>query len=310
MTVKAVGLGWFPALVFGAANAYLGMKADRRWRRPFPRPSSRWRCSACLRFAATSSEQNITRTAASVGEAPVTGAIFTIHAFMMVDINGVKIWSGMRERYWQASFSLLAGGLIGVFIIILLRRALVIEAGLPFPESVASAEIVRAVHRRMSAGDCSGADYERHGIPALGGYLVGLVGSSNQPLRGLTLPALLICAPAAVLGVAAVVAVACSVLVGIADPRPAGRAVARRHSLEDAAGRSNRSGAARLLPDGSDPRAASGERRRRRNRRAITSRAAGRPHGPACERDRGRPDGVGPSGCRRNVRSRVDPVGA
>jgi len=89
-------------------------------------------------------EQNIARTAGSVGEALVAGAIFTIPAFLMVEINGVRLWSDLRSHYWEASLILLVGGLIGIFFIVLLRRALCVEAGLPFPESVASYEIVRA----------------------------------------------------------------------------------------------------------------------------------------------------------------------
>jgi OPT family oligopeptide transporter len=89
-------------------------------------------------------EQNIARTAASVGEALVAGAIFTIPAFMLVELNGERLWTDLGSHYWEASVILLTGGLIGVFFIILLRRALCVEANLPFPESVASVEIVRA----------------------------------------------------------------------------------------------------------------------------------------------------------------------
>jgi putative OPT family oligopeptide transporter len=96
-------------------------------------------------------EQNIARTAASVGEALVAGAIFTIPAFMLAEVGGTRVWSDLKSHYWQASFILLAGGLIGVFFIILLRRPLCVEANLPFPESVASAEIVKAGERATDA---------------------------------------------------------------------------------------------------------------------------------------------------------------
>jgi len=55
-------------------------------------------------------EQNIARTAGSVGEALVAGAIFTIPAFLMVEINGVRLWSDLRSHYWEASLILLVGG--------------------------------------------------------------------------------------------------------------------------------------------------------------------------------------------------------
>ena len=54
-------------------------------------------------------EQNIARTAASVGEALVAGAIFTIPAFMMVEIGGEHLWTDLRAHYWQAALDS-AGG--------------------------------------------------------------------------------------------------------------------------------------------------------------------------------------------------------
>ncbi len=144
MTVKAVALGLLLALVFGAANAYLGMKAGQTVAATIPAAVI---AIALFRLPAMRGgvlEQNIARTAASVGEALVSGAIFTIPAFVMVEINGVRLWTGLREHYWQACLILLVGGLLGIFYIIVLRRPLVTEPGLPWPESVASAEIVKA----------------------------------------------------------------------------------------------------------------------------------------------------------------------
>src|ERR1700723_3896175 len=89
-------------------------------------------------------EQNITRTAASVGEALVAGASFTIPAFLMVEIGRTRFCADLRSHYWEATLILLVGGLIGVFFIILLRRPLCVDAPLPWPESVASYEIVKS----------------------------------------------------------------------------------------------------------------------------------------------------------------------
>ena len=142
MTFRAVALGLFLALVFGAANAYLGMKAGQTIAATIP--------AAVIAIAAFRVmgggvlEQNISRTAASVGEALVAGAIFTIPAFMMVEINGQHLWADLRQHYWQSMLILLVGGLIGVFFIIVLRRPLCVESDLPFPESVACAEVVKS----------------------------------------------------------------------------------------------------------------------------------------------------------------------
>src|SRR5580658_4497363 len=144
MTFKAVALGLLLALVFGAANAYLGMKAGQTIAATIPAAVI---AIAIFRVPALRGgvlEQNIARTAASVGEALVAGAIFTIPAFMMVEMNGVRLWADLRAHYWQSVMILMAGGLIGVFFIVVLRRPLCVEAGLPFPESVASAEVVKA----------------------------------------------------------------------------------------------------------------------------------------------------------------------
>ena len=151
MTVKAVGLGLILAFVFGSANAYLGMKAGQTVAATIPAAVIALALFRLPRFKGGVLEQNIARTAASVGEALVAGAIFTIPAFILADVGGTRVWSDLKSHYWQASFILLAGGLIGVFFIILLRRPLCVEAGLPFPESVASAEIVKAGDRASDA---------------------------------------------------------------------------------------------------------------------------------------------------------------
>jgi OPT family oligopeptide transporter len=151
MTVKAVGLGLFLAFVFGSANAYLGMKAGQTVAATIPAAVIALALFRIPRVKGGVLEQNIARTAASVGEALVAGAIFTIPAFMMVEMGGTRLWTNLRAHYWQAAFILLAGGLIGVFFIILLRRPLCVESGLPWPESVASAEIVKAGDRASDA---------------------------------------------------------------------------------------------------------------------------------------------------------------
>jgi putative OPT family oligopeptide transporter len=79
-----------------------------------------------------------------VGEALVAGAIFTIPAFMMVNVRGERLWTDLRSHFWVGTLILLAGGLLGIFFIIILRRPLCVESDLPFPESTASAEVVKA----------------------------------------------------------------------------------------------------------------------------------------------------------------------
>lgn len=144
LTLKSVTLGLFLALVFGAANAYLGMRAGQTVAATIPAAVIAMALFRLPRFRGGILEQNITRTAASVGEALVAGAIFTIPSFLLVDLDGKRLWTDLRDHYWEASLVLLVGGLLGVFFIILLRKPLCVDSDLPFPESVASVEIVRA----------------------------------------------------------------------------------------------------------------------------------------------------------------------
>lgn len=159
--MKAVSLGIFLAFVFGSANAYLGMKAGQTVAATIPAAVIAMALFRIPAFRGGILEQNITRTAASVGEALVAGAIFTIPAFMMVDIGGRRLWTDLRSHYWEATLVLLVGGLIGVFFIILLRRPLCVDAGLPWPESVASYEIVKS-------GEASASKAPRYIFGALG----------------------------------------------------------------------------------------------------------------------------------------------
>ena len=144
LTFKAVALGLLLAFVFGAANAYLGMRAGTTVSATIPAAVIAMALFRLPRLRGGPLEQNIARTASSVGEALVAGAIFTIPSFVMADVGGVRVWEKLREHYWEASLILLTGGLIGVFFIILLRRPLCVDAGLPWPESVACTEIVKA----------------------------------------------------------------------------------------------------------------------------------------------------------------------
>lgn len=145
LTIKAVLLGTLMAVVLGAANAYLGMKVGLTVAATFPAAVV---AMAALRpFRGTILEENVARTTASVGEALVAGAIFTIPAFVIAGV-----WEEIHLL--ESAAIMLIGGVLGVLFVIVLRRTLVEEAGLPFPESMAAAEIVKA-----GQGTQSGAKY-------------------------------------------------------------------------------------------------------------------------------------------------------
>jgi putative OPT family oligopeptide transporter len=134
-TLRAVLLGLGMAIVLGSANAYLGMKAGMTVSATFPAAVV---AMAVLRiFRGSVLEENISRTTASVGEALVAGAIFTLPAFLIAGV-----WDNLN--YFDCTLIMIVGGVLGVLFVILLRRPLVEEAGLPFPESKACAEVVKA----------------------------------------------------------------------------------------------------------------------------------------------------------------------
>jgi putative OPT family oligopeptide transporter len=146
MTAKAVGLGLLLAAVFGAANAYLAMRAGQTVSATIPAAVIALALFRMPWLRGTVQEQNLARTAASVGEALIAGAAFTIPAFVLSGF-----WKDFHSHYWEASLILLVGGLLGTFFIIVLRRPLCVDAKLPWPESVACAEIVRASERSAGA---------------------------------------------------------------------------------------------------------------------------------------------------------------
>ncbi len=148
-TVRALILGLVMSVVLGAANAYLGLKAGMTIAATYPAAVI---SMAFLRlFRGTILEENFARTVGSIGESVAAGAIFTIPAFL---IAGVWDNFDAPQRYWESSFIMLIGGVIGILFVTLLRRVLVEDPELPFPESVAASEI----HKAGQAGG-SGAKY-------------------------------------------------------------------------------------------------------------------------------------------------------
>ncbi|MCK5644034.1 MAG: OPT/YSL family transporter, partial [Gammaproteobacteria bacterium] len=150
LTVKAVLLGLIMAAVLGAANAYVGMKVGLTVAATFP--AAVVAMAALKPFKGTILEENIARTTASVGEALVAGAIFTLPAFV---ISGV--WESLHWK--ESTLIMLVGGTLGVLFVIILRRTLVEDTSLAFPESVAASEIVKA-----GQAGASGASYVFSGM--------------------------------------------------------------------------------------------------------------------------------------------------
>lgn len=136
ITIKAVILGFILSAVLAGANAYLGLKVGLTVSASIPAAVI---SMAILRFFRTSNilENNIVQTAASAGESLAAGVIFTLPALLML-----QYWQGFD---FLATMSIaLTGGVLGVLFTIPLRRALIIEAKLHFPEGVATGEVLKA----------------------------------------------------------------------------------------------------------------------------------------------------------------------
>jgi putative OPT family oligopeptide transporter len=145
-TLRAVLLGLVMSVVLGAANAYLGLHAGQTIAATYPAAVIGM---AFLRaFKGTVLEENIARTAGSIGESVAAGAIFTIPAFVM---SGSWTSFDPAHAYWKSTSLMLVGSVLGVLFVSLVRRALVEDASLPFPESVAAAEIHKAGQRGADA---------------------------------------------------------------------------------------------------------------------------------------------------------------
>ncbi len=159
MTVKAVVLAVILAVVLAAANAYLGLFAGMTVAASIPAAVV---SMAVLRLFAESNilENNIVQTGASAGVSIASGVIFTIPALVMLGH-----WQTFQYSWVLAIAGL--GGLLGVLFSVPLRRTLIVEQKLAFPEGQATAEVLRV-------GDDPSAGVKALGLAAIAGGLVKL----------------------------------------------------------------------------------------------------------------------------------------
>ena len=145
-TLRALLLGLVLTVILGGANAYLGLRAGVTVAATYPAAVIGM---AVLRGVKGSVlEENITRTAGSIGESVAAGAVFTLPAFL---ISGA--WSSFSPKtaYWKSTALMVVGSIIGVLFVSLVRRVMVEDPELPFPESVAASEIHKAGRRGAEA---------------------------------------------------------------------------------------------------------------------------------------------------------------
>jgi putative OPT family oligopeptide transporter len=137
-TLRALVIGLIMTAILGSANAYLGLKAGMTIAATYPAAVIGM---ALLRLMKGSLlEENIARTVGSIGESVAAGAVFTIPAFVMAGL-----WPGLTtDKYWNSVALMVIGGTLGILFVTLLRRVMVEDPELPYPESVAASEIHKA----------------------------------------------------------------------------------------------------------------------------------------------------------------------
>jgi len=162
---KALLLGLSMTVILGAANAYLGLKAGMTIAATYP--AAVISMAVVRLWKGSLLEENIARTAGSIGESVAAGAVFTIPAFL---IAGSWTSFDPAHAYWKSTAFMVVGSVLGVLFVSLVRRVLVEDPTLPFPESIAASEIHKAGQQ--------GADAARYLFWNIGlGALVQLLGA-------------------------------------------------------------------------------------------------------------------------------------
>jgi putative OPT family oligopeptide transporter len=159
LTLRAVILGGVITLAFTAANVYLGLRVGLTFATSIPAAVI---SMAILRFFSNSSilENNIVQTVASAA-GTLAAIIFVLPGLVMVGW-----WNGFP--YWTTVAVTAVGGILGVMFSVPLRRALVVDAPLPYPEGVAAAEVLK-----VGSGAHGSVEENQRGLGViLGGSLV------------------------------------------------------------------------------------------------------------------------------------------
>ena len=167
ITVTSIILGVILAVVFGAANAYLGLRVGMTVSASIPAAVISMGVIRVIMRKNSILESNIVQTIGSAGESVAAGAIFTIPALFLWAKSGIMEKPGIVE----ISLIALIGGLLGVFFMIPLRKALIVkEHGiLPYPEGTACAEVLLAGEQ---GGANAGTVFAGMGFAALFKFII------------------------------------------------------------------------------------------------------------------------------------------
>ncbi|HEY8550590.1 MAG TPA: oligopeptide transporter, OPT family [Vicinamibacterales bacterium] len=159
-TLKAIVIGALFGLLFGASTVYLGLRAGLTVSASIP--IAVLAISVLKRLGgSTILENNIVQTIGSAGESVAAGVVFTVPALIFLTPHGPGYFS-----YFQITMLAFAGGILGVLMMVPLRRALIVKehGKLPYPEGTACADVLVAGER---GGDMARTVFQGLGIGAL-----------------------------------------------------------------------------------------------------------------------------------------------
>ena len=141
-TVTSAVIGCLLAIVFGAANAYLGLLVGMTISASIPAAVISMGIIRVILRRDSILENNLVQTIGSAGESLAAGAIFTLPALFLWAEEGKIEFPSIVTIFFIALF----GGLLGVCFMVPLRQALIVEehGTLPFPEGTACAEVLLA----------------------------------------------------------------------------------------------------------------------------------------------------------------------
>jgi putative OPT family oligopeptide transporter len=168
ITARSIVLGILLSIILAAANAYLGLFAGMTVSASIPAAVVSMGVLRLLRRG-NILENNIVQTAASAGESLAAGVIFTLPALVILDF-----WKDFN--YLWVTLIAGFGGILGVLFTIPLRRALIIEQNLKFPEGIATAEVLES-----GQGDTSGIKHIVKASIAAGAFKLGSSGLRLWP---------------------------------------------------------------------------------------------------------------------------------
>ncbi len=167
ITATSIIMGILLSVVFGAANAYLGLRVGMTVSASIPAAVIAMGVIRVVMQKNSILESNIVQTVGSAGESLAAGAIFTLPALYLWAAEGKMDKPGMVEITLIA----LLGGLLGVFFMVPLRNALIVKEHntLPYPEGTACAEVLLAGEE---GGSNAGTVFAGMGFAALFKFVI------------------------------------------------------------------------------------------------------------------------------------------